>query len=262
MSVAECAELVRRRDPDRFLATMAAPAAARALLWPLYAFNLEVARAPWVTAEAMIAEMRLQWWRDVVADSAAGSAAGQASRAHEVAGPLAGVIAGQGLPVALFDAMILARRWDITRAPFADAAAFAAHIDATAGHLMWLAALCLGAGRQAEPVVRDFAFGAGVAAWLCAVPELEARGRLPLPDGRPVAVAALAELGLERIARARASRGLVPAETAPALLTGWQATGLLRQAAAEPARVANGTLGLPEIARRGGLMWRGLTGRW
>ena len=45
MSVAACAELVERGDPDRFRAVMAAPVEARAQLFPLYAFNLEVARA-------------------------------------------------------------------------------------------------------------------------------------------------------------------------------------------------------------------------
>lgn len=68
MSIAACAALVARGDPDRFAAIMAAPPAARARLFPLYAFNLEVARAPWVTKEPMIAEMRLQWWRDVLAE--------------------------------------------------------------------------------------------------------------------------------------------------------------------------------------------------
>ena len=54
-----CAELVQRADPDRFMAAMAAPVAARRVLFPLYALNVEIARAPWVTQEAMIAEMRL-----------------------------------------------------------------------------------------------------------------------------------------------------------------------------------------------------------
>ena len=58
MSVAACAALVARGDPDRFLAVMAAPVAVRARLFPLYAWNLEVARAPWVTAEPLIAELR------------------------------------------------------------------------------------------------------------------------------------------------------------------------------------------------------------
>ncbi|MGB3250003.1 MAG: squalene/phytoene synthase family protein, partial [Tabrizicola sp.] len=74
MTVAACAGLVQRGDPDRFRAVMAAPVEARAQLFPLYAFNLEVARAPWVTQEPLIAEMRLQWWRDVVENAASGAA--------------------------------------------------------------------------------------------------------------------------------------------------------------------------------------------
>jgi phytoene/squalene synthetase len=84
MSLQACAEMVERSDPDRFRVAMAAPPAAREVLFPLYAFNLEVARAPWRTREPMLAEMRLQWWGDVVESCAAG----QTPPAHEVAGPL------------------------------------------------------------------------------------------------------------------------------------------------------------------------------
>ena len=51
---------------------MAAPVEARRVLFPLYAFNVEVARAPWVTSEPMIGEMRLQWWRDALEEIARG----------------------------------------------------------------------------------------------------------------------------------------------------------------------------------------------
>ena len=84
-----CAAIVQRGDPDRFMATMAAPVAARRVLFPLYAFNVEVARAPWVTEESMIAEMRLQWWRDAVEEVAKGGVV----RRHEVVTPLAEVLA-------------------------------------------------------------------------------------------------------------------------------------------------------------------------
>ena len=80
-----CAQLVERGDPDRFAAAMAAPVRARAVLFPLYAFNLEVARAPWLTQESMIAEMRLQWWRDALEEIRAGGLV----RRHEVVTPLA-----------------------------------------------------------------------------------------------------------------------------------------------------------------------------
>ena len=256
MSSEACAGLVERGDPDRFMAVMAAPVAVRQLFWPLYAFNLELARAPWVTQEPLIAEMRLQWWRDVVSEIGAGGVV----RVHEVASPLARVVRGKSLPVALLDGMAEARRWDIYRAPFADEAAFSAHLDATAGHLMWLCALALGAEVAAEAAVRDVAWALGLANWLRAVPELEARGRLPLVDGRQAAVKALAAEGLARLARAR-RRGVSRA-LAPALLPAWQAGGLLAQVVRAPGRVADGTLGLAEFRKRGGLAVRAVFGGW
>ena len=88
MSVQACAEIVQRGDEDRFRATMAAPVAAREVLFPIHAFCLEVAKAPWVTKEMMIAEMRLQFWRDVLQEKIEG----KVPRAHEVAAPLAAVL--------------------------------------------------------------------------------------------------------------------------------------------------------------------------
>ena len=86
--VKACAALVQRADPDRFRATMAAPVSARSVLFPVYALNVEVARAPWVTQESMIAEMRLQWWRDALQQIAEGTAV----RRHEVVTPLSRVL--------------------------------------------------------------------------------------------------------------------------------------------------------------------------
>ncbi|EKX59138.1 Phytoene/squalene synthetase-like protein [Rhodobacter sp. AKP1] len=254
MSLEACAALVERGDPDRHAAAMAAPPAARARLWPLYAFNLEVARAPWVTREPMIAEMRLQFWRDVVEEAPAGK-----SRAHEVAGPLAALIRETALPVPLLEAMIEARRHDIWAEPFADEAAFTAHLEATAAGLMWVSALALGAPAEAETAVRAVGWAAGLAAWLQAVPELEARGRQPLPDGRPEAVVALARAGLARLESGRRVR--LPRNARPALLPAWQAGALLRLAVDEPGRVAAGRLQLSEFARRGRLLRAAFTGR-
>ena len=68
MSIQACANLVARADPDRFAAAMSARLQARKKLFPIYAVAAEVARAPWMTKEPVIAEMRLQWWRDSWAD--------------------------------------------------------------------------------------------------------------------------------------------------------------------------------------------------
>ena len=118
---------------------MAGPVAARRVLFPIYAFNVEVARAPWVTQESMIAEMRLQWWRDALEEIAAGGPA----RRHEVVTPLAKVIDAQG--AAVLDKLIVARRWDIYKDAFEDEAHLMEYLDATASGLMWVAAR---AGRE------------------------------------------------------------------------------------------------------------------
>ncbi len=256
--MSDLAEKVRQGDPDRHAATRAAPEADRERLWPLYAFNLEIARAPWVTQEPLIAEMRLQFW----ADTLDGIAAGAAPRAHEVAEPLAQVWRDGALPVELGHAMIAARRQDIAREGFADMQALEQYLDATSGNLMWLAALILGAKPVAELVVRDMAHAAGLANWFLAVPELRARNLPPLPDDSDAAIRALAQNALERLSRARKFRNSVPAAAMPALLTGWQAGSILRRAAANPALVRTGGLALSEFSRRGRLMLRALTGRW
>jgi phytoene/squalene synthetase len=232
---------------------MAAPPAARQALAVLYAFNLEVARAPWASKEPMIAEMRLQWWRDAIEDLGRGTV-----RAHEVMPPLADLVAARGLPLDVFDQMIAARRWDIYSDGFADEAAFDAYLDETAGSLMWLSGQALGAATGQG--LRDFGWAAGLAAYLQAVPELASRGRVPLLDGRDVGIAALAQRGLARLDAARQA-GIDPAAR-PALLAGWQAPALLRMAVAEPGRVGEGKLQLSEFSRRGRLVWQAFTHRY
>lgn len=255
MSLQACAELVERGDRDRFLATMAAPPEARAVLFPLYAFNLEVARAPWVASEPMIAEMRLQFWRDVVEEIGQGAK----PRAHQVVQPLADAVRAED--AGLLDELIAARRWDVYRDAFEDEAHFERYIDATSGNLAWAAARALGAEAAAEAPLRDMAHGAGVAALLRAVPELEARGRVPLLDGRPEGVRALADQALARLKSGKAGQGAIAKPARPAVFSFWRAEAVLKAARAEPARVAAGTLAESEFARRGRLLRVSLTGR-
>jgi len=239
------ADPLRKGDPDRFLALLAAPPGARPLLASLYAFNLEVARAPWATGEPMIAEMRLQWWRDALGEIGAGGKV----RSHPVTLALAEVLDPEGAEA--LDRLVAARRFDIHREPHADRAAFDAYLDATAGNLHWTAARLLGATREDE--VREVARASGLANLLLAIPDLEARGRMPLVDGRPEAVAGVAREALAGLRRARPCRA-----ARPALLATWRARGILARAAKDPARVAAGALEGSDFARRGGLLLRSL----
>lgn len=260
--VAACAAQVARADPDRFAAVMAAPVALRPALFALYAFNAEVARAPWVTQEAVIAEMRLQWWRDALEEIGAQGQGGPLRR-HEVVTPLARALAAP--EAALLDDLVLARRWDIYRDPFEDEAAFHAHIAQTGGILMQVAAtLAHGAPLTggAAQAAQDAGYAAGLAAWLRAIPAMEKAGRVPLVDGRPEAIAALAQGGLARLKASRAARRSLSKPARAALLAAWPAQPILLLAAKTPARVAAGDLALPEFAQKTRLIRCALTGRW
>lgn len=254
MSFDACAGIVERGDPERFLAIMAGPVDARRTLFPIVAFNVEVARAPWVTQEPMIAEMRLQWWRDALEEIASD---GQVRR-HEVVTPLAEVLTPK--QARDLDRLVAMRRWDIYSDPFEDAAHFDAYLGATAADLMIVAAQAL--GDASAEVVRGFGWGVGLANWLRAVPDLEARGRVPMVDGRPEAVQLLAKRGIALIREARARRAAVSAKARPALLMGWQAEQILRRAAAHPKAVQNGTLATSQARAKLGLMVKSATGRW
>ena len=229
MSFEACAALVERADPLRFRVAMAAPVAARQILFPLYAFNVEVARAPWVTQEAMIAEMRLQWWRDALEEIAEGKTV----RRHEVVDALAGCLDREGAQC--LDGLVAARRWDVYKDPFEDGAHFDDYVNATSGHLMWTAARLLGTAE--ETVVRDFAYGVGVANIFQAVPALTAQSRQPLLDDSAAGIAARAAEAEMRIAKARQARTQVSKAAGAALVAGYHARPVLRAVRQTPERV-------------------------
>jgi 15-cis-phytoene synthase len=258
MSLDACAEKVRLGDPDRFTTALIAPPEMRGRLMVLYAFNLEIARAPWVTSEPMIAEMRLQFWADVIDEISAGEPA----RAHEVAGPLADLVRAVGLPVSDLQAMVQARRFDIYREPFQDVAALGSYTASSAGNLMWLAAKSLGADQNSRDIVREFGGGVGVATLLLASPKLTALGHVVLPDQSDATISQLVRLAQNKLVTARAKRANVPKISLAAMLAGWQADGILRRAVKSPEAVLNGTLEASDFAKRAGLFWRATTGRW
>ncbi|WP_438990525.1 squalene/phytoene synthase family protein [Lentibacter sp.] len=251
-SISACADIVHKGDPARFRAAMAAPLGLREKLLVLYAFNVEVARAPWVTKEAMIAEMRLQWWHDALGEIAAGGAV----RRHEVVTPLAELLTpDQALGL---QSLVEARRWDIYPDAFADEAALWAHLHATTGALM-RAALGL-AGATTTPKLDEGLKAVALAGWLTAVPALIAQNRHPLPE---VSEGAIIRLASEALAKLKTARNQpLPKLARRALLAGWQSEPLLKLACTEPERVLNGTLELAPFRAQLRLARLALTHRW
>lgn len=248
--IAACAEIVHKGDADKFAAVMAAPAEMRDVLFPLHALTVEVSRAPWVTKEPMIAEMRLQWWRDALGEIAEGNTV----RRHEVVTPLAELLRPE--TAAMLDGMVEVRRWDIYKDPFEDEAHFRDYLTQSSGSVLRAACQTLG---ESDEACDDFGYASGLASYLKAVPELEEHGRVPLIDGRTEAIKALAQSGLDALQNVRNAR---PSKRVrQVFLSGWQAEAILKSVVQEPALVARGALGASDAAKKASLIWKAFMGR-
>lgn len=100
---------VRRADRDRFLGALFAPMPARAGLLALLAFDHELARTGNVTREPMLARIRLEWWREAVAEATGPGT----PRAQPVAEALAETARRHGLSRDALTALVDAREEEI-----------------------------------------------------------------------------------------------------------------------------------------------------
>ena len=113
-------DLIRRVDPDRWLSSrFISDERARADVIALYAYDHELARAPKVASNALLGEIRLTWWREVLDEAYEG----RPVRAHPTAQALAGVIERRALSRQPLEAMIDARYRELDAAPMTSAEA-------------------------------------------------------------------------------------------------------------------------------------------
>ena len=233
-----CADRLRQFDRDRYLTALFAPRERRDALFVLYAFNLEIARIAEATTEPLIGEMRLQWWRDVIAEAYGG----KALHGNVVAKSLGEVIATHRLTRSYFDRLLEARAFDPERRPPDSLEELKAYAEATSGGLQCLALEILGVGENPDAARAAYAVGV---AWaltglLRAVPFHGRAGRryLPVdliaatgiaPEALPLgqstsAMAAvaksLAEAARSALRQARQGKRNMPGEALPALMLG------------------------------------------
>jgi len=176
--VSPLAALVHRHDRDRYQTALFAPADRREALFALYAFNYEIARVREIITQAMLGQIRLQWWREII-DAAF---AGAPPRQNEIAEPLAAVIGGHRLTRAHFDRIIDTRERDLADEPPATLAALEDYAEGTAATLLYLALEVLGVTEPAaHAAAREVGIGYALAGLLRAMPFHARAGRRYIP---------------------------------------------------------------------------------
>jgi len=265
-TLSRAARLVRHHDPDRFATVLFAPADRRESLFALYAFNLEVARIREAVSEPILGEIRLQWWREAVAEIYAGG-----TRRDQIALALGEAIHARGLTRGHFDRLLDARGFDLQDRPPADLAALTQYAEGTSASLALLVLEALGvAEAEARCAAREVAIAWALTGLLRAVPFHARARRLYLPadlvarhglkigdlfELRPSpsldsVVAEVAAVARRYLAAARARRRKVPRRAAAALLPATLAEiylDILDRAGGNPFE--------PRVARRAG-RWR------
>ena len=136
---------VRAKDPVRSLATLFGPPAARETILALLLLNQELARVPVVASQPMVGLIRLQWWRDALAATAAGQ-----QRDHMLLRALQPALEAGAPGAAEIGDLIDAREAELEPAGPVDLHGLECHVAARSGRLHELVARAAGVRDAAE----------------------------------------------------------------------------------------------------------------
>ena len=171
------AGLVKARDRERYWSTLFAPADTRPALLALYAFNAELDHIAAAAREPMVAQIRLQWWRDAIELAEPGMKTG-----NPVADALSAAILAHGLPRDRLTGMIGARIPEISGDPPASLQDLRVSLLETEAVLFELAASILcGVSEAGKEAAQHAGLAYGLMQRLRTVPVQASRRRLLLP---------------------------------------------------------------------------------
>lgn len=230
----DLADLLRKADRDRYLASLYAPEDRRGDLIALYAFNAEIAAVRERAREPLPGEVRLRWWLDALA-----APAGQAT-GNPVADALRAGIARHGLPMRAFEDMVEARMFDLYDDPMPDRATLEGYCGETASALIQLSALILdpAAAAGAASAAGHAGCAQAIAGLLRLLPLQRSRGQCYVPaellaaagtsrdafvspqpgEAGVRAISAMIALARDHLARFEASARDLPKSLRPAFL--------------------------------------------
>ena len=141
------ADDVKRFDYDRWLGCLFTPEPVRNHVMAIIAFNIEIARIRETVSEAMLGDIRLQWWRDTITDLSKGTV-----RLHPVAEALSALNSECSVDFALMQEMIDMRAKDLDPAPIATEGEMVVYAETTGGNLHRLIYGAIGGKERAAAV--------------------------------------------------------------------------------------------------------------
>ena len=171
--ILQCANLVKQGDYERYRVIMTLDPKSRSDLFVLMAANIEISRAPWVSRESLISEIRLRWWLDAIEEIESDKAV----RRHFVTTPLEDILSPS--QTKLIKGIIIARSWDINTDPHLNEKELFNYIDCTSGNIWAVAAELLGGSQR---IGRLLGNAIGVVQYCKASNKFIQRGRVPFPE--------------------------------------------------------------------------------
>lgn len=160
-----------------FLLSLLMPESARPALWALFAFRYEIAKTREVVTETSMGLIRLQWWRDGIAEIYQG----RPPRQNEILPDMARAIARYGLSQEDFDTVIYAHEFDLEAKSPATLDGLRHYADFTVSPLVRLSLKILGQTDTPE-IIKQTAQDYACIKLLRAVPKHMAQSRSFLPD--------------------------------------------------------------------------------
>jgi phytoene synthase len=204
-----CHSEVRKHDPERYFATLFAPAEARDHILSLYAFDGELKRVRSSVSTPLLGEIRLQWWADAV-----DGLYQDAVRAHPVIQALAATVRAAGLPREPLAAIVEAYFTDLAEEDRRTPDDIARFARGTTGALARVVAGILADDRAAADRAETAGTAWGIVEFARSVP------RRPDPTGHlKNAVPALCVLAEKHIGELRVAGGRLPRSCLPVFLT-------------------------------------------
>lgn len=173
--------IARAFAPDAYVTALLAPRDRQPAMLALAAFLGDVERITTTLTEPAMAEIRLQWWRDTLANAVKTPVIG-----HPAADALLEAVDAHHLPFAEFDALLDARALDVYADPLPGEAALHAYLHKTEGAAFRLMARCMGNHQPKQsPLIATATLACGLARTIARTPFYLSRGRSPFPDLDP-----------------------------------------------------------------------------